>query len=132
MGSYNDRVCIATGKKGNIQKFGPVSSAFIVYDDFMQYKSGIYTGPAQGAKELGGHAIKIMGWGTRKSDGLGYWIVANSWGSDWGEGGFFKIMHHSGTMMDHGVSAGEISESSQYGPVSPSKTMMAASTAVFV
>ena len=38
---------------------------------------------------LGGHAIKIIGWGVE--DGTDYWTVANSWNSDWGDNGFFKI-----------------------------------------
>merc|ERR1711979_22838 len=38
---------------------------------------------------LGGHAIKIMGWGTE--NGADYWLVANSWNEDWGDAGFFKI-----------------------------------------
>ena len=37
---------------------------------------------AQGA-ELGGHAIKVMGWGTE--GGKDYWLVANSWNEDWGD-----------------------------------------------
>ena len=40
-------------------------------------------------KKLGGHAIKAVGWGTE--DGTDYWIMANSWGTKWGEKGFFKI-----------------------------------------
>lgn len=39
--------------------------------------------------ELGGHAVKLMGWG--EEDGVPYWLVANSWNYDWGDGGFFKI-----------------------------------------
>ena len=34
---------------------------------------------------LGGHAIKIMGWGTEQ--GEDYWLVANSWNPDWGDQG---------------------------------------------
>jgi len=34
---------------------------------------------------LGGHAIKILGWGTE--DGTPYWLVANSWNPDWGDKG---------------------------------------------
>jgi len=38
---------------------------------------------------LGAHSAKITGWGTQ--DGVPYWLVANSWGADWGENGYFKI-----------------------------------------
>lgn len=36
-----------------------------------------------------GHAVKVIGWG--EEDGIPYWLVANSWNSDWGDKGFFKI-----------------------------------------
>lgn len=39
---------------------------------------------------LGGHAIKIIGWGTE--NGSPYWLVANSWNTDWGDKGYFKIL----------------------------------------
>ncbi|XP_077990210.1 cathepsin B-like [Glandiceps talaboti] len=71
-----------------IYKSGPVEAAFTVYADFPSYKSGVYqheTGEA-----LGGHAIKILGWGNE--DGKDYWLVANSWNEDWGDKGFFKIL----------------------------------------
>jgi len=66
---------------------GPVEAQFTVYADFESYKSGVYyhvTGP-----ELGGHAVKIIGWGV--DNGMDYWLVANSWNVEWGEKGFFKI-----------------------------------------
>lgn len=34
---------------------------------------------------LGGHAIKILGWGEEKS--VPYWLAANSWNTDWGDNG---------------------------------------------
>ncbi|WP_411023184.1 C1 family peptidase, partial [Salmonella sp. s51228] len=40
-------------------------------------------------RELGGHAVKILGWGVE--GGTPYWLVANSWNPDWGDTGFFKI-----------------------------------------
>lgn len=37
---------------------------------------------------LGGHAIKILGWG--EENGTPYWLAANSWNSDWGDKGTTK------------------------------------------
>jgi len=39
---------------------------------------------------VGGHAVKVIGYGYDKPSKLQYWIIANSWGSEWGEGGFFR------------------------------------------
>jgi len=66
---------------------GPVEAAFSVYSDFLSYKSGVYHHTT--GQMLGGHAIKILGWGTES--GTPYWLVANSWNTDWGAQGYFKI-----------------------------------------
>ena len=66
---------------------GPVQTGFTVYSDFMSYKSGIYI--YKSGSVLGGHAVKIIGWGAQGS--TKYWIVANSWGASWGLSGFFWI-----------------------------------------
>lgn len=41
-------------------------------------------------KLLGGHAVKILGWGVE--DGTPYWLIANTWNTHWGDKGFFKIL----------------------------------------
>uniref|UniRef100_A0A1I8I7B0 Cathepsin B-like cysteine proteinase n=1 Tax=Macrostomum lignano TaxID=282301 RepID=A0A1I8I7B0_9PLAT len=69
---------------------GPVEAAFTVYADFPSYKSGVYQHTTGG--ELGGHAVKILGWGVENGRGAPYWLVANSWNPDWGLDGFFKIL----------------------------------------
>jgi cathepsin B len=66
---------------------GPFEVAFEVYADFMSYSSGIYHHTTGGFE--GGHAVKIIGYG--EEDGEKYWICANSWNTDWGEDGFFRI-----------------------------------------
>jgi len=66
---------------------GPVEGAFSVYEDFLTYKTGVYTHTS--GQLLGGHAIKVLGWGV--DNGVAYWTVANSWNEDWGNGGFFNI-----------------------------------------
>ncbi|XP_063218236.1 cathepsin B [Bacillus rossius redtenbacheri] len=86
-----------------IFKNGPVEGTFTVYSDLLQYKSGVYqhvTGEA-----LGGHAIKILGWGVE--GGVPYWLIANSWNSDWGDHGFLRILRgtdHCG--IENQVTAG--------------------------
>jgi len=64
-----------------------METAFTVYEDFMSYSSGIYEHVT--GKELGGHAVKLLGWGV--DDGVEYWLCANSWGPTWGMDGTFKI-----------------------------------------
>ena len=66
---------------------GPIEGAFTVYNDFFNYKSGVYH-HVSGAV-AGGHAIKVLGWGVE--NGENYWLCANSWGPSWGIQGFFKI-----------------------------------------
>jgi cathepsin B len=70
-----------------ISEDGPVEGAFIVYRDFLTYKSGVYVHKT--GEELGGHAIEILGWGQEA--GLKYWLCKNSWGLKWGMEGYFKI-----------------------------------------
>ena len=62
--------------KENLYKFGPVTAMFLVMSDFMSYKGGIYS-PTAGSTPMGGHAIKIVGWGKEKD--VDFWIVQNSW-----------------------------------------------------
>lgn len=63
--------------------YGSVTAAFTVYEDFINYKSGVYR--HQTGRSLGGHAVKIIGWGKD------HWLVVNSWNETWGDKGLFKI-----------------------------------------
>ena len=73
--------------KSDIFQYGTVTAAFTVYEDFLTYKSGVYT--HQSGKALGGHAIKLIGWGTE--GGEDFWLAVNSWNNTWGDKGTFKI-----------------------------------------
>lgn len=55
---------------------------------FLFLFAGVYKHVA--GKALGGHAIRILGWGVEND--TPYWLVANSWNTDWGSNGFFKIL----------------------------------------
>jgi cathepsin X len=67
-------------------------------DGFRNYKGGVYsekTPHVQDIKDLElTHEVSIVGWGTTE-DGQEYWIGRNSWGTYWGEHGFFRINMHS-------------------------------------
>ena len=63
-----------------------------MFSDFFLYKSGIYHHTSN--KAAGSHAVKIIGWGVEA--GVNFWIVANSWGTKWGEDGFFRIKEDEG------------------------------------
>ena len=67
--------------------YGPLVTTMDVYTDFFYYKSGIYSYTY--GKYEGGHAILIVGY----NDANQYIIVKNSWGTGWGEGGFFNIAY---------------------------------------
>ncbi|XP_031496734.1 senescence-specific cysteine protease SAG39-like [Nymphaea colorata] len=54
---------------------------------FQFYKSGIFSGDCG---TLLNHAVTAVGYGTAK-DGTKYWLVKNSWGSSWGEGGYIRM-----------------------------------------
>ena len=79
--------------KKDIQTYGTVTAAFTVYEDFLTYKTGVYTQPLpdSGVAALGGHAIKVIGWGHDDASDLDYWLCINSWNETWGDGGSFKI-----------------------------------------
>ncbi|EPB70404.1 papain family cysteine protease [Ancylostoma ceylanicum] len=86
-GIHSDELSI----RKELLTYGPIEVAFLVYMDFFHYKSGIYKHTA--GAFAGGHAVKLIGWG--EENGTPYWLIANSWGRDWGDKGFFKILRGS-------------------------------------
>ncbi|KAG1662095.1 Cathepsin B [Nymphon striatum] len=84
--SYSLRPSVAQIQK-EIMTNGPVVADFDVYADFPNYKSGVYIRHSD--DQVGGHSVKIIGWGVERK--VPYWLVANSWNTDWGLKGFFKI-----------------------------------------
>lgn len=61
--------------------------------DLMFYKGGIFD--AKCSADVN-HLVVIVGFGeTSEEDpegpGIGFWIIKNSWGTDWGEEGYMRI-----------------------------------------
>jgi cathepsin B len=77
--------------RNELYVWGPVASAFKVYPDFYTFdaKNEIYEWNGEG-EQVGGHAIEIVGWGI--DNDKPYWIIENSWGEEWGDKGFFKMI----------------------------------------
>lgn len=100
MGTTLNRRGLAPGHKskqrlcrGKVEKHGPVSACFTVYDDFLRYTGGVYN-MTPGSAVMGGHCVRLLGWGIGDGADAGkpYWLVANEWSTKWGEGGFFRIL----------------------------------------
>ena len=72
---------------------GPVQAVMEVYTDLFLYSSGVYSLSREGAARLvGHHAVRITGWGETPGERAEqYWVVSNSWGQAWGEGGSLRI-----------------------------------------
>jgi len=69
---------------------GPVEACFSVYEDFLSYKSGVYRHTS--GDYLGGHCLKITGWGVDSTSNEPYWILSNSWTTYWGNQGTVNIL----------------------------------------
>jgi len=68
----------------------PFVFGFTVYESFegdAVAKSGMVPMPADSETEVGGHAVMAVGY----NDSIERFLVRNSWGPDWGVGGYFTI-----------------------------------------
>ncbi|MCK5584308.1 MAG: hypothetical protein KAI33_10970, partial [Elusimicrobiales bacterium] len=89
-----------------------IKSALINYgavDSNMYWDGAKYNDPAyyyNGALTDANHAILIVGWNDNYSSanfspaapGNGAFIIKNSWGSAWGDGGYFYISYYDGNL----------------------------------
>ncbi|EMR74059.1 parallel beta-helix repeat (two copies) [Thermoplasmatales archaeon SCGC AB-539-N05] len=73
--------------KNALMTYGPVPTYLFIYDDFFSYRRGIYK--HRWGKPIAPHMVTIIGW----DDAQGCWLVKNSWGTDWGEDGWFRIKY---------------------------------------
>lgn len=62
--------------------------------DFQLYSGGVFDGECPGEPDDLDHAVVIVGWGSL--GGLDYWIVRNSWGTEWGEEGYIHMVRNTG------------------------------------
>jgi len=84
----------AANMKKEIWKRGPIGCGVDVTDAFEEYTGGIYSEKVR--HPIINHEISVVGWG--EEGGQEYWIGRNSWGTYWGEYGFFRIAMHSNNL----------------------------------
>uniref|UniRef100_A0A3Q0S8U0 Cathepsin 12 n=1 Tax=Amphilophus citrinellus TaxID=61819 RepID=A0A3Q0S8U0_AMPCI len=71
---------------------GPITVAIDAdHSSFLFYSSGIYDEPNCSPNNLS-HAVVLVGYGSE--EGQDYWIIKNSWGTGWGEGGYMRIVRN--------------------------------------
>lgn len=78
----------------------PIAAGIVLSENFRMYERGILTEQflkcSDASNEIN-HAVTIVGYGKSESKTIQsswceeYWVVRNSFGSSWGEQGFFKL-----------------------------------------
>jgi len=82
--------------KTAIMTYGVVDAAVYVSTAFQNYSGGVYSDASTSCSAnpcyntTTNHAISLVGWGNDPVKG-DYWILRNSWGSTWGEGGYMRL-----------------------------------------
>jgi cathepsin X len=78
--------------KREVKARGPVSCGIFGSPLVHGYKDGVFAQPpVSKVSPLVNHVVAIDGWGV-DAQGNEYWTARNSWGSEWGEAGFFRIV----------------------------------------
>jgi cathepsin X len=67
---------------------GPIGCGIHASILFEAYNGGIFIPNSNDGTTLN-HEVSLIGWG--EENGVQYWIGRNSWGTFWGENGFFRI-----------------------------------------
>lgn len=65
---------------------GPIEACFDMYSDLLAYRSGVYVKTSGTLVDT--MCVRVVGWGA--SGAIKYWIAASSFGSSWGQSGYFN------------------------------------------
>merc|ERR1711879_530962 len=76
-----------TSLKDSLVQVGPLVAGIDATD--MQFYEGGILRPQYCSPESLNHAVLLVGYGAE--DGSDFWRAKNSWGTRWGEDGFFRI-----------------------------------------
>jgi len=73
---------------------GPVCTAIDAGPAFEAYSNGCYDVPGGGTN----HLVLIVGYDDRSCDGNGAWLIKNSWGPGFGDGGYITVQYGAGSV----------------------------------
>jgi len=85
----NDQDAVMT----HLAEVGPLAVA-VYASGWSRYSGGVYDGCDFDSNIALNHAVQLVGYGTDAAEG-DYWIVRNSWGSGWGEGGYIRLQRQA-------------------------------------
>ena len=74
--------------------YGPLIICIYVYEDMYDYNEGIYRRSTD--EIVGGHLVALVGYNDTSQS----WLVKNSWGSQWGDDGWFHMGYDSEMFID--------------------------------
>lgn len=96
-------------------EYGPLVICAWIWKDFNYYKQGVYR--HIWGKLRGGHVMTMVGY----DDSEQCWIVKNSWGSKWGDEGWFKMAYDAEMITDawYGPGSGIMYVDGVYGNIKP-------------
>jgi C1A family cysteine protease len=77
-------------KKTELITNGPMMQNLNLYDDFGYFSGGGIYQPATTNNQFASHTVVLIGWGLDGNNKL-YWLCKNSWGTWWGDLGYFKV-----------------------------------------
>lgn len=80
----------------------PVSVGIDALDSLNNFKTGVYYDAKCTTSKMNNEVL-VVGYGTTK-DNVDYWLIRNSWGTTWGDNGYFKLArnraNHCGVSSD--------------------------------
>ena len=105
--------CNEASMMHDLYHFGPIVVALNAPSDLFYYNGGIYDSKDEDRSdwditktsrwEKTNHAVTCIGWG--EENGEKYWIIKNSWGSNWGMDGYFNMKRGTDDIASESMAA---------------------------